>query len=109
LQLRGENALPVRLAELKSREVEPPTLPGDGDCIAVYGVPGGGFKGTPEQLGQPLKNFAALKRDGKSDVRPVRVEVFPRENDAVVVYLYPLSRKSTRKTGESGSRLRSVG
>jgi hypothetical protein len=97
LQLRWENALPVRLAELKSREVEPPTLPGDGYCIAVYGVPGGGFKGTPEQLGQPLKNFAALKREGKSDVRPVRVEVFQRENDAVVVYLFPLSAEINKK------------
>ena len=97
LQLRWENALPVRLAEFKLREIEPPTLPGDGYSIAVYGVPGGGFKGTPEQLGQPLKNFAALKRDGKKDVRPVRVEVFQRENDLVVVYLFPMSAEINKK------------
>ena len=30
LQLRWESALPVRLAELKSHEIEPPTLQGDG-------------------------------------------------------------------------------
>ena len=35
LPLRWESALPVRLAELKAREVEPPTLGGDGHCIAV--------------------------------------------------------------------------
>jgi len=99
LQLRWESALPVRLAELKSREVEPPTLPGDGYSIAVYGVPGGDFKGTPEQLGEPLKNLAALKREGKKDARPVRVEVFQRENGVVVVYLFPLSAEITRKDG----------
>jgi hypothetical protein len=97
LQLRWESALPVRLAELKSREIESPTLQGEGYSIAVYGVPGGGFKGTPEQLGQPLKNLAALKREGKKDVKPVRVEVFQRENGAVVVYLFPLSAEIGRQ------------
>ena len=95
LQLRWESALPVRLAELKLHETEPPTLPGDGYSIAVYGIPGG-FKGTPEQLGQPLRNFAVLKREGKKDVRPARVEVFERENGAVVVYLFPLSAEISK-------------
>jgi hypothetical protein len=97
LQLRWENALPVRLAELKLHEIEPLTLPGDGYSVAVYGVPRGGFKGSPEQLGQPLKSFAALKRDGKKDVRPVRVEVFQQENGAVVVYLFPLSAEISKQ------------
>ena len=97
LQLRWENALPVRLAELRLHEIEPPTLPGDGYSIAVYGVPGSGFKGTPEQLGRPLKNLAALKRDGKKDVRPIRVEVFQREDDVVVVYLFPLSTEISKQ------------
>jgi hypothetical protein len=29
-------------------------------------------------------------------VRPTRVEVFPRDNDVVVVYLFPLSAEITR-------------
>ena len=91
LKLRWETALPVRLAEFKSHEVEPPTLDGDGYRIAVYGVPGGDFKGDPKELGKPLKNLAALKREGKKDVRPVSAEVFQRENDVVVVYVFPLS------------------
>jgi len=97
LQLRWENALPVRLAELRLHEIEPPTLQGDGYSIAVYGVPGGGFKGNPEQLGQPLKSLAALKRDGKENVRPVRVEVFQREIDVVIVYLFPLSAEISKQ------------
>ena len=97
LKLRWESALPVRLAELKSHEIEPPTLNGDGYCIAVYGVPGGDFKGDPTKLGEPLKNFAALKRDGRKDVRPSRVEVFQREDGVVVVYEFPLSAEITPK------------
>jgi hypothetical protein len=99
LKLRWESALPIRLAELKSHEAEPPTLEGEGYRIAVYGIPGGDFKGDPEQLGAPLKNMAALKREGKKDVRPVRVEVFQRESDVVVVYLFPLSAEITKKDG----------
>jgi hypothetical protein len=97
LKLRWESALPVRLAELKSHEIEPPTLEGDGYRIAVYGVPGSGFKGDPKQLGAPLKNLAALKREGKKDVKPIRVEVFQREDGIVVAYLFPLSAEISRK------------
>lgn len=97
LKLRWESALPVRLAELKSHEIEPPTLEGDGYRIAVYGVPGAGFKGDPKQLGAPLKNLAALKRNGKKDVKPISVEVFQREDGIVVAYLFPLSAEITRK------------
>jgi hypothetical protein len=96
LKLRWESALPIRLAELKAHEIEPPTLGGDGYYIAVYGIPGGDVKGDPKQLGDPLKNLAALKREGKKDVRPIRVEVFPREGGVVVVYVFPLSVEITK-------------
>lgn len=97
LKLRWESALPVRLAELKSHEIEPPTLEGDGYRIAVYGIPRADIKGDPKQAGEPLRNLAALKREGKKDVKPVRVEVFQREDSVVVVYLFPLSAEITRK------------
>jgi len=98
LQLRWETALPVQLAELKSHAVEPPTE-SDGYRIAIYGVPGVDFKGDPKQLGEPLKNLAALKRGGKKDVKPVKVEVFQAESGMVVVYLFPLSAEITRQDG----------
>jgi len=97
LKLRWESALPIRLAELKSHEVEPPTLQGDGYSIAVYGIPSGDFKGDPAKLGEPLKSLAALKREGQKDVRPAAVDVFQRENGVVVVYLFPLSAEITMK------------
>jgi hypothetical protein len=100
LKLRWESALPVRIAELKSRVVEAPTLEGEGYRIAVYGIPGGGFKGDPKELGKPLKNLGALRREGKKDVKPVSVEVFQLEDSVAVVYLFPLSAEISRKDGQ---------
>lgn len=100
LRLRWESALPVRLAELKSHEIEPPTLEGEGYRIAVYGVPGAAsYKGDPARLGDPLKDHAFLRRIGKRDVKPLRVEVFQRTDGWVVVYLFPLSAELTQKDG----------
>src|SRR5271157_4897702 len=46
--VRWETALPVRAAELKTRESDPPTLEGDGYKIAVYGIPASYVKGDPK-------------------------------------------------------------
>lgn len=97
LKLVWESAMPVRAAQLKSQDIEPPTLEGDGYSIAVYGVPFADVKGDPKTLGDPLKEAARLKREGKPDVKPIRVEVFQRENDCVVVYLFPLSAEISKK------------
>jgi hypothetical protein len=99
VQIRWESALPVRAAELKAGVIEPPTLAGDGYSIAVYGIPGGYFKDDPKKLGDPLKNEASLRREGKDDVKPSSVEVFQREDGLVVVYLFPLSAELTKKDG----------
>jgi hypothetical protein len=100
LKLRWESALPVRFAELKSHFVEPPTLAGEGYRIAVYGVPGSGFKGDPKELGKPLMSLAALKREGRKDVKPVRAEAFQLEDGVAVVYLFPLSAEISKKDGQ---------
>jgi hypothetical protein len=100
LKLRWESALPVRIAELKSHVAEHATLAGEGYRIAIYGIPGAGFKGTPEELGKPLKSLAALKREGKKDVRPLSAEVFQLEDGVVVVYVFPLSAEISKKDGQ---------
>jgi hypothetical protein len=97
VRLRWESALPVKLAELKGGVEDPPTLEGDGYRIAVYGLPGGYFKGDPKKLGDPLKEYAFLKREGKKDVKPARVEVFPQSDGWAVVYLFPLSAEISPK------------
>lgn len=97
LTLRWENALPVRIAELKSNQTDLPTRESEGYRLAVYGVPNANVKGDPSQLGEPLKKMAVLKRDGKKDVRAVRVEVFPASDGLVIVYLFPPSAEITKR------------
>jgi hypothetical protein len=97
LLVRWETALPVRAAELKAGELDPPTLDGEGYKVAVYGVPGPYFKGDPKKLGDPLRKEAFLRREGKPDVKPSRVEVFQRQGGMVVVYLFPLSAEINKK------------
>ncbi len=97
LLVRWESALPVRVAELKAHEPTPPVLSDDGYVIAVYGVPATFAKGDPASLGKPLKESAFLKREGKKNVAPSRVEVFELENGVVVAYLFPLSAEISRK------------
>jgi hypothetical protein len=97
VRVRWESALPVRAAELKAHEVEPPTLEGEGYQIAVYGIPGSYLKGDPRTLGEPLRKSAALQRDGKPDVKPSRVEVFQTPAGRVVAYLFPFSGELSQR------------
>ena len=97
LLVRWESALPVRAAELKAREAQPPTLSDDGYSIAVYGVPPSYVKGDPQSLGKPLKENAALRREGKKDVLPSSVEVFQLEGSMAVVFQFPLSAEISKK------------
>jgi hypothetical protein len=99
LLLRWESALPIRVAELKTGVIAPPTLDNDGYSIAVYGIPGEYFKGDPKSLGDPLKKEAVLKRDGQKDVRPSSAEVFQLGHGVVVAYVFPSSMEITRKDG----------
>jgi hypothetical protein len=97
LLVRWESALPVRVAELKTGEAQPPTLSDDGYCVAVYGVPFTDAKGDPLSLARDFKESAFLRRDGKKDVKPLRVEAFELEHSAVVVYLFPYSAEISKK------------
>jgi len=97
LVVRWESALPIRAAEFKAHEAQPPTLSDNGYSIAVYGVPVSYAKGDPTSLGKPLKESAALKREGKKDVLPTSVEVFQLDNSVVVVYQFPLSAEIGKK------------
>ena len=97
LLVRWESALPVRAAELKTREAQPPTLSDDGYLIAVYGVPYTDAKGDPLSLAQFFKESAFLKREGKKDVKPLRVEAFELEHSVVVAYLFPYSAEISKR------------
>ena len=97
LTLRWESALPVRTAELKVRETSSPTVDESHYAIAVYGVPRRGANGDSKTLEGELKKEAALRRDGKKDLKPSSVEVLQREEGTVVVYLFPRAKEITRQ------------
>jgi len=99
LLVRWESALPIRVAELKTGEAQPPTLSDYGYSIAVYGVPFTDAKGDPLSLARDFKESAFLKREGKPDVKPRRVEAFELERSVVVVYLFPYSAEISKRDG----------
>jgi hypothetical protein len=95
LTLRWESALPIREAELKARDIGAPSLDEDGYAIAVYGIPSRMVNDDSKQLADQFKNQAAIKRYGKKDLKPSRVEILLREDGPVIVYLFPRTAEIT--------------
>jgi len=96
LRVRWESALPVREAELKTKDNDAPTLDQDHYAIAVYGVPSKSVSGDPKHVADQLKKRAVIKRDGKKDLKPSSVEVLQRDDGPVIVYLFPRSTEITK-------------
>ena len=93
LEIRWESALPVRAAELKAQEDDPPDWQGSLYAIAVYDVPG---LSNSKTLMKELAKSAYLKRDGKKDLKPERVDLLPQEGGlTTIVYLFPRSEAIT--------------
>ena len=95
--VRWESAAPVRAAEFRSGTFGPPTIEDDGYMIAVYGIPTANVKGDPKLIGEPLKDNAALRRDGQKDVKPVACEVFQLEDSMVALFTFPAAAEITKK------------
>jgi hypothetical protein len=95
LRVRWESAMPIREAELKTRDTNAPTVDEGHYAIAVYGIPSRMAGGDPQKLADQFKKEAALKRDGKKDIKPSEVQVLQREDGPVVVYLFPRSKEIT--------------
>jgi hypothetical protein len=94
VEVRWESASPVRAAELKSREEILPEWQGPMYAIAVYDVPG--LDGNQKALSKFLSKEAYLKRDGKKDLKPVRVNLLPQDGGlTTIVYLFPRSEAIT--------------
>lgn len=100
VRLRWESALPVREAELKTQDVTAPVVDEDHYAIAIYGVPRSIASADSKGLPDRLKREAFLKRNGKRDLKPSRVEVLQREDGPVLIYLFP---KSVEITAEDRS------
>jgi hypothetical protein len=91
LTLRWESALPMREAELKARDIGAPDVADEFYAIAVYGIPHGAITDDSKDRSEELKKLAVLKRDGKKDLKPTRVDILLRESGPLVVYLFSKS------------------
>jgi hypothetical protein len=97
LNVRWESALPIREAELKARETAAPDVDENHYAIAVYGLPTRLAKPDAQSLGDHLKGQASIKREGQKELKPTSVQVIQRENDLVIVFLFPRSKEITAK------------
>ena len=95
LTLRWESALPIREAELKAREINAPSPDENYYAIAVYGIPSRMVNDDSKQLADQLKTQAAIKRDGKKDLKPSSVQILLREDGPLIVYLFPKTAEIT--------------
>lgn len=95
LTLRWESALPIREAELKARDISAPSLDEDYYAIAVYGIPRRMVNDDSKQFAGQLKTQAVIKRDGKKDLKPSDVQILPRDDGPVIVYLFLRSAEIT--------------
>jgi hypothetical protein len=93
--VRWESALPIREAELKARETAAPDVDENHYAIAVYGLPTRLAKPDAQSLGDHLKGQASIKREGQKEMKPTRVQVIQRENDLVIVFLFPRTKEIT--------------
>jgi hypothetical protein len=91
LTLRWESALPMREAELKARDIGAPDVADDFYAIAVYGIPRGMIADDSKQTQDELKRLAVLKREGKKDLKPTRVDILLRDSGPLVVYFFSKS------------------
>jgi len=81
----------MREAELKARDVDAPTVDEDHYAIAVFGVPHNVLNADNRSLEGQLKKQAALKREGKKESKPSRVQILQRDDGPIIVYMFPRS------------------
>jgi hypothetical protein len=90
LQIRWESSATVSAAELKVKDELAPDWKGEYYAIAVYGVPIPPADLSEENNNWNLKKLATLKRAGKKDLKPVKVDVSVQTDKlSLVLYLFP--------------------
>ena len=102
LEIRWESSPAVRAAEAKAGEVDAPKWSGDYYAVAIYDV-AGYTEMDQKTLPAELKKEAFLKRPGKKDLKPVRVDVVLLESNLLrIVYLFPRTEEITAADEQIG-------
>ena len=100
LTVRWESALPVQEAQLKIRSTNAPAMDEAHYAIVVLGLPSRMANGDPQDSADRLKPQAELKRQGKKTIRSSEARVLPRDDGAVVVFLFPRSQEISLKDAQ---------
>ncbi len=97
LTVRWESALPIREAELITHPLSPDASDEAHYAIGVYGLPSRMLSADSRNLAAQLKGQASIKREGKKDLKPSRVDVLDLESGPVIIYLFPRSAEITAR------------
>ena len=100
LTLRWASALPVSAAQLIAHELDAPAVNEDQYAVSVYGLPARSITGDPDRIAAELKRSAALKREGKKDIKASSVEVLMRDDGPVIVYYFPRSNEISSRDSQ---------
>jgi hypothetical protein len=90
LTLRWETALPVRAAEMKTKDLSPAS-DDKHYMLAIYGLPERLVSGDHSKLEEQLKKTTVLKRDGKKDVKASSIDIIDRPEGPLILCFFPVS------------------
>jgi hypothetical protein len=90
----------MREAQLKSRNVNAPTIDEDHWAVAVYGLPEGLLGADPETFAARLRPEGSLKREGKKTIAASDIRLLPRDNGSIVVFYFPKKQEISVKDGK---------
>jgi hypothetical protein len=98
VMVRWESAMPVRAAEQKVGETDPPAVDPDHYAIVVYDIR------TPKRynLASELKGISFIKRDTAKTIKPSKVIILREPDDetkATLIYLFPRKIEITKNDG----------
>jgi hypothetical protein len=100
LTLRWESALPMRVAQIKSGNVNAPVMDDDHFAIAVYGLPDHVLGNDPTTFSARLKPEGSLKREGKKNITATEITMLPRDNGSIIVFYFPKKQEISLKDND---------
>lgn len=97
LTLRWESALPMRVVQIKSHNLNSPAIDDDHYGVAVYGIPERVLGIDPDTFTVRLKPEGSLKREGKKTIHASSILLLPRDNGSIVVFYFPKTEEISVK------------
>lgn len=94
LTIRWESAQPIQEAQAKTPKGKPLPVDSKNYTILVFGVPRS-IVSDAASFTEELKKTAMLRRTGKQNLRPSRVEVIQRKDGAAVMYTFSKENEIT--------------